>query len=137
MIPLIMGGSGLFGRKTLIGLSKDPEISTVVSMDVTAPKRWVMESLGENRNKVHFVHGDLADLEVILDPIKAYDIDRLVNWAFLPFFQYRMGNRVSDVPAYYLKTPSLVSSNPCHGTFCQRIRRNDQALFPTGFSLHQ
>lgn len=83
MNVLILGGNGLFGRKTVIHLSKDPEISTVVSMDVTTPKRWVMESLGENRNKVHFIHGDLADLEVILDAIKTYNIDRLVNWAFL------------------------------------------------------
>jgi nucleoside-diphosphate-sugar epimerase len=80
---LILGGNGLFGRKTVLGLVKDPEISTVVSMDVTPPKKWVIEALGKDRDKCHFVHGDLSDLEVILNAIRAYNIDRLVNWAFL------------------------------------------------------
>ena len=45
---LVMGGSGLFGRKTVAALLKNPDVKTVVSMDLAPPERVVHEN---NRKK--------------------------------------------------------------------------------------
>lgn len=83
MKVLVLGGNGLFGRKTAINLVKDPEVELVVSMDVTPTKDWVIKSLGTNKDKYISVRGDISELENILDAIKTHSIDRIVNWAFL------------------------------------------------------
>ena len=83
MKVLVLGGHGLFGRKTVINLLKDPEVESVVSMDVTPVKDWVMKAIEPNKEKFNFVRGDVSELEDILSAIKKYSIDRLVNWAFL------------------------------------------------------
>ncbi len=83
MKVLILGGNGLFGRKTVLNLLKDPEVESVVSMDVTPVKDWVARAIEPNKDKFHFVRGDVSELEDILSAIKKYSIDRLVNWAFL------------------------------------------------------
>ncbi|MFC1948973.1 NAD-dependent epimerase/dehydratase family protein [Chloroflexota bacterium] len=83
MKVLVLGGNGLFGRKTVIHLAQDPEVETVVAMDVTPVKDWVIKSVENHKDKFHFVRGSVAEIEDILDAIKAYKIDKLVNWAFL------------------------------------------------------
>ena len=83
MNVLVIGGSGLFGRKTGIHLLQDAEVSNVVSMDITPPKEWFMRSIEGYVDKFHFVHGDVSQLEDILDTMKSYSIDRVVNLAFL------------------------------------------------------
>ncbi|MFC1920551.1 NAD-dependent epimerase/dehydratase family protein [Chloroflexota bacterium] len=83
MKVLVLGGNGLFGRKTVINLVKDPDIETVVSMDVSPVKPWVMKSLEKHINKFQYVRGDVSELEDILNAIKLHSIDRIVNWAFL------------------------------------------------------
>ncbi|MFC1900656.1 NAD-dependent epimerase/dehydratase family protein [Chloroflexota bacterium] len=83
MKVLVLGGNGLFGRKTVINLVKDPEVETVVSMDVSPVKPWVMKSIEKNKDKFNYVRGDVSELENILNAIKTYDIDKIVNWAFL------------------------------------------------------
>ena len=83
MNVLVIGGNGLFGRKTVLHLLQDREVSCVVSMDVIPPKEWIMKSIGKYADKFHFYHGDVSELEDILNVMKLYSIDRLVNWAFL------------------------------------------------------
>jgi UDP-glucose 4-epimerase len=83
MNVLVLGGGGLFGRKTVIQMARDPEISLVVSMDVVPARDWVLKSLGPHMDKVRFVQGDVSQLEDILGAIKRFGIDRLVNWAFI------------------------------------------------------
>ena len=80
---LVIGGSGLLGRKTVLHLLRDNEISRVVSMDVIPPKDWIMKSIEKHADKFHFVHGDVSQLEDILSIMKLYSIDRVVNLAFL------------------------------------------------------
>jgi nucleoside-diphosphate-sugar epimerase len=80
---LVIGGSGLFGGKTLLHLVQDEEVSRVVSMDVVSPKEWIMKSIEKHADKFHFVHGDVSQLEDILSIMKLYSIDRVVNLAFL------------------------------------------------------
>jgi UDP-glucose 4-epimerase len=80
---LVLGGSGLFGRKTILHLVKDPEVEFVVSSDVVAPKDWILKQIEPNKKKFQFVRGDIGELEDVLNIIKTYNIDRIVNWAFL------------------------------------------------------
>jgi nucleoside-diphosphate-sugar epimerase len=83
MNVLVVGGSGLFGGKTLLHLVQDEEVSRVVSMDVVSPKEWIMKSIRKYADKLHIVHGDVSQLEDILNIMKLYSIDRVVNLAFL------------------------------------------------------
>jgi nucleoside-diphosphate-sugar epimerase len=83
MNVLVIGGSGLFGRKLCLQLAQDKDISSVVSMDVVPPADWIMKSLTQYKNKFRFVRGDVSRLEDILDTIKTHSIDRMVNLAFI------------------------------------------------------
>ena len=80
---LVIGGSGLFGRKTVLHLLRDEDISGVVSMDVVPPSEWFTKSAGKHIGKFRFVHGDVSDLEGILDTIKTFSIQRIINMAFI------------------------------------------------------
>jgi UDP-glucose 4-epimerase len=80
---LVIGGSGLLGRKTLLHLVRDGEIKRVVGMDVAAPPPWIIKSMGKHAARFQFISGDVARLEDILNAIKAYAIDGLINLAFL------------------------------------------------------
>ena len=40
MNVLVIGGNGLFGRKTVLKLLEDEAVSKVVSMDVNPPVKW-------------------------------------------------------------------------------------------------
>ncbi len=83
MNVLVIGGNGLFGRKTTIQLAHDAEISTVVSMDVAPTKEWVLKEIGEHQARYRFIRGDIANLEDILAVIKQFSIDRIINFAFI------------------------------------------------------
>jgi nucleoside-diphosphate-sugar epimerase len=80
---LVIGGSGLLGCKTVLHLVKDEEISRIVSMDVVPPKEWIMKSIAKYARKFQFFRGDVSQLEDILNVMKLYSIDRMVNLAFL------------------------------------------------------
>ena len=83
MNVLVIGGSGLFGGKTVLHLLRDKEISRVVSMDVVPPKAWLMESYEQYSGKFDFVPGDVSEIEDILSAMKSYAIDRIINLAFI------------------------------------------------------
>ncbi len=80
---LVIGGSGLFGGKTVLHLLQDKETSSVVSMDVVPPKMWLKESYNNYADKFDFIYGDVSKIEDILSAIKLYSIDRIVNLAFI------------------------------------------------------
>jgi len=83
MRVLVLGGAGLFGRKTVLRLLQDPEISCVVSSDVVPMKPWILQQIEPYRQKFAFVRGDVGELEDILNAVKNYSIDHIVNLAFL------------------------------------------------------
>lgn len=83
MKVLVTGGSGLFGRKTCAYLTKDPDIKTVVSMDLAPPPEWFTSTIDTASGKFHFVRGDVSRLEDLLNVMKDYNIDRVINWAFI------------------------------------------------------
>ena len=80
---LVIGGTGLFGRKTVLHLLQDKEVSLVVAMDVNPPREWAMKEIDSYKDRFRFVRGDVSQLEDIMSAIKTHSIDRLVNWAFL------------------------------------------------------
>jgi nucleoside-diphosphate-sugar epimerase len=80
---LVVGGSGLFGGKTILHLVNDTEVARVVSMDVVPAKDWIMKLMAKKAGKFRFVPGDVSQLEDILGIMKSYSIDRVVNLAFL------------------------------------------------------
>jgi nucleoside-diphosphate-sugar epimerase len=55
----------------------------VVSFDLTPPPDWSKASAGGNVDKYHFVRGNVTEIEDILNAMKTYKIDRLINWAFI------------------------------------------------------
>ncbi len=83
MNVLVIGGSGLFGRKIVLQLARDPEIERVVGMDVAPPPDWVMKSLGDNAGTFAFINGDVADLETVMAAVRDHGITHLVNMAFV------------------------------------------------------
>ena len=83
MNVLIAGGSGLFGRKTAAYLLADPEVRSVVSLDLAPPPEWFVRGVGENRAKFHYVRGNVAEIEDILNAMGRYRVDRVINWAFI------------------------------------------------------
>ena len=80
---MVMGGSGLFGRKTVAALLKDKDVRTVVSLDMASPPAWFMKTIEKYAGKFHYVRGNVTELEDILNPMKQYAIDRVINWAFI------------------------------------------------------
>ncbi len=80
---LIMGGSGLFGRKTAAALLAEKDVKTVVSLDLAAPPDWFMKTIGGDTGKFHYVRGNVTEFEDVLNVMKRYDIDRVINWAFI------------------------------------------------------
>src|SRR4030067_679160 len=80
---MVIGGSGLFGRKTVMYLLRDAGVASVVSVDLTPPPDWFLKSIEKFKDKFHFVRGDVTQLEDIMNPLKQYSIDRLINWAFI------------------------------------------------------
>ena len=83
MNVLVIGGSGLFGRKIAAHLLRDAEVSTVVSMDANPPPEWFLKSIRKDSAKFQFRRADVAELEDILNLIRKFDIDRIVNMAFI------------------------------------------------------
>ena len=83
MKVLVIGGSGMFGRKTVLHLLQDKEVTSVVDMDIAPPKDWIMKEIEPYKDRFHFVRGDVSELEHILNAIKLYPVDALVNWAFV------------------------------------------------------
>ena len=80
---LVIGGNGLFGRKTVLHLLQDKDVSLVVSMDVVPPRDWLLKEIDSYKDRFRFVRGDVGELEDLLNIIKTHSIDRIVNWAFL------------------------------------------------------
>ncbi len=80
---MVLGGSGMFGRKTVLHMLQDKEIENVVSVDIAPPPEWALKQIEPWKDKFHFVRGTVAELEDILNAAKTCKIDGIVNWAFV------------------------------------------------------
>ena len=83
MRAMVIGGSGMFGRKTIKHMLEDKDYTSVVSVDLAPPKDWFMKEIEAYKDKFHFVRGDVSQFEDLIAAMKAFPVDGLVNWAFL------------------------------------------------------
>jgi UDP-glucose 4-epimerase len=114
---LVIGGSGLFGRKIASHLLRDPEVSAVVSMDVNPPPEWFLASVREHSGRFHYVRADVADLEDILDIVREFAIDRVVNMAFI------LTGAFEAYPRLAIKTNTLGTCNVFEAARLMGIKR--------------
>jgi nucleoside-diphosphate-sugar epimerase len=80
---MVIGGSGLFGRKTALYLLHDPEVASVTSLDMAPPPEWFLKSVEKYKDRFHYVRGDVTRIEDILNAMKTYSVERVINWAFI------------------------------------------------------
>jgi UDP-glucose 4-epimerase len=114
---LVIGGSGLFGRKIAAHLLRDDAVLKVVSMDVRPPPDWFLSSVREYAGKFHDVRGDVAGLEDILDVIREFAIDRIVNMAFVLTGAFEANPRLA------IKTNTLGMCNVFEAARLMQIKR--------------
>ena len=118
MNVLIMGGSGLFGRKTAAYLMADPEVNRVVSLDQAPPPEWFMKGVAKYWDKFHYVRGNVSEIEDILNAMRLYDIDSVVNWAFI-----MVGQGVQVDPRLVTKVNVMGMSNAFEAAKIMGARR--------------
>jgi nucleoside-diphosphate-sugar epimerase len=114
---LVIGGSGLFGRKTVYYLLRDPDVTSVVSMDLMPPREWFLKSIEEYAGKFHYVRGDVSQFEDILNAMKLYPVDAMVNWAFV------MGAEVNTDPRLSTKVNALGMCNAFEAARLMDVKR--------------
>ncbi len=117
MKALVIGGSGLFGRKTCSYLLQDPEVTSVVSVDLAPPRDWFIKSIEKYASKFHFVRGDVSQFEDILNAMKLYPVDAMVNWAFV------MGAEVNTDPRLSTKVNALGMCNAFEAARMMDVKR--------------
>jgi len=83
MNVLVMGGSGMFGRKTVQYLLQDPAIGKVVSMDLAPPQDWFLKSIEKNKSKFAYFRGNVSEFEDCLNAMRGQNINVVINWAFI------------------------------------------------------
>lgn len=105
MKVMVIGGSGLFGRKTVLHLLQDPDITSVVSVDLAPPTAWFTKEIDSYKDKFHYVRGDVSQLEDILNAMKLFPVDGIVNWAFV------MGMETNTMPRLATKVNTLGMCN--------------------------
>ena len=69
---MVLGGSGMFGRKTVLHMIQDKEIDNVVSVDIAPPPEWALKQYEPWKDKFHYVRGTVAELEDILTNCALY-----------------------------------------------------------------
>lgn len=83
MRALVIGGSGLFGKKTCQALLADPDFERVVAFDVAPPSDVFLAHVAVYGDRFRFVRGDISDLEQLLAAASANGVDRMVNYAMI------------------------------------------------------
>jgi nucleoside-diphosphate-sugar epimerase len=92
---MVVGGSGLFGRKTIIHLLCDDAVSSVISLDVNPPPDWFAKSIQNRAGKFRLVRADVSQIEDLLDAIKKYSVDRIINMAFILTGAFELNPRLA------------------------------------------
>lgn len=87
MSILVIGGNGFLGRRLLYNLLQDGKTSNVVCMDVNPPKESFMKAIQAYSSKFRYVRGDLTQLEDILNAVKSFSIEKIVNLGYLMVFE--------------------------------------------------
>ncbi len=83
MRVLIIGGSGLFGKKSALALLADSDYELVVTYDVQPPDALFYKRIEPYADKFKYVRGDISDLQQLLVAASENAVDRMVNWAMI------------------------------------------------------
>jgi nucleoside-diphosphate-sugar epimerase len=83
MKVLVIGGSGLFGKKSVLALLRDPDVERVVAFDVTPPPASFFKVVEQYSDRFTYVRGDISVLEDVLAAAGENSVDRIVNWAMI------------------------------------------------------
>jgi nucleoside-diphosphate-sugar epimerase len=78
---LVTGGSGFIGAYLLKTLAERGE--DVINYDVSPPSSGLQKMLGEVKDKVVFVKGNILDLPTLFSVVKDRDVQRIVHMAAL------------------------------------------------------
>lgn len=124
---LVIGGSGLFGRKTVLSLLADKDVNRVVSMDLIQPREYYLKSIAKYGDRYRFVYGDVSRLEDILDIMRTHAIDRMVNFAFL------IGDAVEANPRLAVKINVLGMSNAFEAARLMDLKR---VIYPSSETVY-
>ena len=83
MRVLVIGGSGLFGKKSVLALLRDPDVEGVVTMDVAPPMGYFTTLAAPHGDRFKYVKGDVSDLEQVLAVASENKVDAIINWAMI------------------------------------------------------
>jgi nucleoside-diphosphate-sugar epimerase len=83
MRVLVIGGSGLFGKKCALALLSDPEVESVVIFDPVPPSEPFIKRIQPYAGKFKYARGDISDLQQLMAAASENGIDRIVNWAMI------------------------------------------------------
>ena len=83
MRVLVVGGSGLFGKKSVLALLRDPDVEGVVTMDVAPPMGYFTTLAAPHGDRFKYVKGDVSDLEQVLAVASENKVDAIINWAMI------------------------------------------------------
>lgn len=83
MRVLVIGGSGLFGKKSVLALLRDPEVERVVTMDVAPPVGYFTKLAEPYGDRFAYIKGDISDLEQVLVAAGDNKVDAIINWAMI------------------------------------------------------
>lgn len=83
MRVLVIGGSGLFGKKCALALLDDPEVELVVTYDPAPPSEAFLKRIEPQAAEFKYIRGDISDLQQLLAAAGENKVDRLVNWAMI------------------------------------------------------
>lgn len=144
MRVLVIGGSGLFGKKTVLALLRDHDVDRVVSLDVVPPPATFLKTVEPFADRFKFVRGDISQLEDLLAAASENGVDRMVNWAMLlsqapnPRLNTKVGllgacNVFEAARLLGIKRVVYASSETVYGTqddYGDREVREDDRLLP-------
>jgi nucleoside-diphosphate-sugar epimerase len=144
MKALVIGGAGLFGKKTCSAILADPDFDGVVAFDVVPPADYWLKSIAPYGDKYKFVRGDISDLQQIMSACVENGCDRIMNWAMIlskdpmPWANIKiglvgMGNVFEAARLLGLKRVVYASSETVYGEqsdYGDREIREDDKLLP-------
>lgn len=128
MNVLVIGGSGMFGRKTIVHLLQDPEIGKVVSMDLAPPPEWLTKSIEKYKDRFAFYRGNVSEFEDCLNCMKLHAIDKVINWAFI-----MVGGNVQVDPRLITKVNVM---GMCNAFEAAKLMGADRVLYASSETVY-
>lgn len=93
---LIIGGNGFLGRRLIQSLLKDEGAAReIVCLDMVPPREAFSKSI-EKYGRFTYIRGDITQIEDILNVIKQYDIEKMINLAYMMVWETQSAPRLAS-----------------------------------------